>query len=242
MRITFMTSTGRTGTGFFVRFFNNLVENAWSEHEPKPAFRSRAGNIIKNGHSTYEKYYFKYSRLMMGLGKGDQWFVECNYHLACTIPLLRETFPDSNVIHTIRDGRSIVTSWLNRYRYIQSDHISPFETGDLEAQKHWEQWNPLQKLAWNWKTVNLVAEKNNPDLFLKFEDIFKKDDPSTLFKILDTMPDLKYDKEKAAEQLKVKDNYTRIDFFPKYKDWPELWKEQFWEIAGDTMNHFGYKE
>ena len=42
--------------------------------------------------------------------------------------------------------------------------------------------------------------------------------------------------------LEIKRNATKQEFFPKYKDWPEQWKEQFWEIAGETMNHFGYSE
>jgi len=31
-------------------------------------------------------------------------------------------------------------------------------------------------------------------------------------------------------------------FLPKYQDWPDRWEEQFWEIAGETMESFGYKE
>lgn len=241
MKASFITSTGRTGTGFFVHLFNNHVKNSWSLHEPKPAFRSRAGRLIKEGVKPFDVTYFKIPRLFRGMTAEKEVYVECNYHLASAMDVVRGAFPESQIIHIIRDGRDIVTSWLNRNRYIDNDHITPFETGDLDAQKKWDKWTPLQKLAWHWCVINRNAEKSNPDLFIKFEDIFS-DDNSHLLKVLDTIGGLDYDKDEVTKALSTKQNYTKKAFFPEYDEWPDYWKKQFWEIAGDTMKHFGYPE
>lgn len=239
MKTAFITSTGRTGTGFFVHLFNNHVQNSWSLHEPKPAFRRRAGRLIKEGVKTGDITYFKVPRIYRGMTASKEVYVECNYHLASAMDVVRGAFPETKIIHIIRDGRDIVTSWLNRNRYITNDHITPMEVGDADAATKWEKWTPLQKLAWHWKVINLNAQKHNPDLFIKFEDIFS-DDHSHLLNVLDTIGGLQYDKEVVTNALKTKQNYTKKAFFPEYDEWPEYWKEQFWEIAGETMDHFGY--
>jgi len=154
--------------------------------------------------------------------------------------VVQKIFPDALVFHIIRDGRDVVTSWLNRWRYITNEHMTPFHIPNDPAQELWKDWNPLQKLAWYWKTVNIHAVKNNPDMIIKFEDLFKNN-KEIIFDILNKFDGIKYDENKVRESLNKKVNRNRIEFFPKYAEWPKHWKEQFWEIAGDTMLEFGYE-
>ncbi len=46
----------------------------------------------------------------------------------------------------------------------------------------------------------------------------------------------------VPELLDPKINKAKNQFFPQYTQWPSFWKEQFWEIAGETMQKYGYSE
>ncbi|MHC3994867.1 sulfotransferase [Thiomicrolovo sp. ZZH C-3] len=239
MKTAFFVSTGRTGTDFFTDFFNNVVENSWSLHEPKPAFRKRGHQLMSRPHTAWEKYYFSLPRRWWHMKHSEEWYVETNYHLFAAIPLIRDAFPDALVFHIVRDGRDVVTSWLNRGRYITNDHMTPFHIPGDPAQALWENWNALQKLAWYWKTVNTRAIETQPDMIIKFEELFKTN-KELIFDILAKFDGLVYDEAKVRASLEKKVNRNRIEFFPKYDEWPRHWKEQFWEIAGEKMEELGY--
>ncbi|MDA3792642.1 MAG: hypothetical protein PF545_03155 [Elusimicrobia bacterium] len=62
MKTAFFFSTGRTGTDWVTSLFNDNIKNAWSVHEPHPAFRKRARRLVSNKFTLYDKYYFKIPR------------------------------------------------------------------------------------------------------------------------------------------------------------------------------------
>ncbi|MBS3806590.1 MAG: sulfotransferase [Bacteroidales bacterium] len=241
MKTIFITSTGRTGTDFFTTLFNEYVDNAWSMHEPRPAFRRRSHQLITRRPTLFEKHYFRLPRIKRHRKRAEEWYVETNYHLAAAIDFLREVFPEGSVVHVIRDGRSVVTSWLNKYRYITNNHLLPEHVEDRQAQELWDKWNPVQKLAWYWKTINLMAVSKHPDIWIRFEDIFSGDKEG-VFKVLDHFEGLHYKHPQVEKLLERKVNKTQTPFFPTYDQWPDFWKEQFYEIAGDAMQKFGYSQ
>jgi len=240
MKFAYFASTGRTGTDFFTKLFNDVVENSWSLHEPRPAFRRKASKLMSKSFNIFDLYYFKVPRILRHLRKREDWYVETNYHLFAAIPLIRKAFPGALIVHIVRDGRDVVTSWLNRYRYITNDHIVPCDIPGDNAQKHWGKWNPLQKLSWYWKTVNNHILKTPPDLLVKFEDIFEGDKKGC-FKILSKFEGIEYDEKEVKRLLTKKINKNKVKFFPKYNEWSKEWQKQFWEIAGKTMEYFNYK-
>ncbi|MBW1915677.1 MAG: sulfotransferase [Deltaproteobacteria bacterium] len=239
MKTAFFVSTGRTGTDFFSTLFNDIIKNSWSLHEPKPAFRKRGHELMSRDHTLYEKYYFSLPRKFRHRRHAEKWYVETNYHLFAAIPLIRDAFPDALVFHIVRDGRDVVTSWLNRFRYITNDHMTPFHVPGDTAQARWDKWNPLQKLSWYWKTVNLRAKNTEPDMILRFEDLFIRN-RDLIFDILKRFDKIEYDTEQIKGTLNKRINLNKNDFFPKYDEWPRLWKDQFWEIAGQEMEAFNY--
>lgn len=243
MKAGFFTSTGRTGTDFFTTLFNDAIEDSWSLHEPHPAFRRRARHLMSKKYTPYEYFYFQTARRRRHLMHKETWYVETNYHLFAAIPLIRKTFPNGVVIHIVRDGRAVVTSWLNRYRYVVDQHISPFNIPGDPAQELWENWNPLQKLSWYWKTVNSHILTTPPDMVVKFEEIFTKNpEESRVFEILEKFKGLEYDRQKVIETLQKPINKNKVEFYPKYPEWPQAWKDQFWDIAGEQMEYWGYQK
>ena len=237
----FIISTGRTGTDFFTKLFNSeAIPDAWSLHEPRPAFRARSYELIGRRHTTFERFYFQWPRKRRHKRRPEKWYVETNYHLFAAIPLIREAFPNAWIIHVIRDGREVVTSWLNKYRYITNNHITPFQLRGDPAQEYWHTWNPVQKLSWYWKTVNELVEAQQPDLWLHFEALFQppyKD----LFRMLEALPLGQYDEAAIQTMAQQKVNRAPSQFFPPYERWPLQWQQAFNAIAGPAMNKFGYR-
>lgn len=240
MRHAFISSTGRTGTDFFTHLFNNVVTNSWSQHEPKPAFRRRSYRFLDSNYTSLDKHYFRLSRQWMNRNHNEDWYVETNYHLFSAIPMLRDAFPGCLIVHIIRDGRAVVRSWLNRGRYIVDDHITPFHISNDPAQELWHQWNAVQKLAWYWKTINQTAERMQPDLLLRFENIFRQQD-SDIYRILERMEGIEYTEEAISTALGRRVNQSVNPFIPRFEEWPEMWQQQFWEVAGEEMERLGYR-
>ncbi len=236
----FIVSTGRTGTDFFTSLFNDHISNTWSLHEPKPAFRARSYKLVGRTHTLFEKYYFKMPRQRRHKDHPGKWYIETNYHLFAAIPLIRDAFPHSLIVHIVRDGREVVTSWLNKYRYITNDHITPHHIPGDPAQPYWKNWNPLQKLSWYWKTVNEMVEAHQPDLWLHFEKIFQQNHED-LAVLLQNLSGIDYEWEQVKEIAGKKVNKTQQPFFPDYAEWPRHWQDQFLAIAGDTMERYGYR-
>ena len=240
MRTAFITSTGRTGTGFLTRLFNEGVPGAFSLHEPRPAFRRRAHAWMGRGPTLYERLRFKTSRNSYCRGRKESLYVENNYQLFAAFPLIRDVFPEARIIHIVRDGRQVTTSYLNRYRYIAGQHITPADVPEDGATELWADWSPVQRLAWYWATVNRHAAAQGPDLVLRFEDMFDEE-RSGLWRLLDSL-DVDYDREAVRALAAERVNPGRRGFFPPYEEWPADWKAQFQQVAGGAMAQFGYVE
>lgn len=237
-RLAFVVSTGRTGTGFLTRLFDRGIPDAFSLHEPKPAFRRRSRAWMGRKATSAERRRFKRTRdRFLRRGEGSL-YVENNYQLFSAIPMIREVYPDAKIIHVVRDGRPVTTSYLNRYRYIRSEHITPANLPEDPARADWESWTPVQKLAWYWMTVNRCVARQGPDLVVRFEELFDAE-RSGLWKLLDFL-EVDYDRERVRQLAGERVNTNRMEFFPEYDLWPPHWKEQFWSIAGEAMAEFGY--
>lgn len=238
-RTAFIVSTGRTGTGFVTRLVNQTTENGFGLHEPSPAFRRRSRKLMSDPFALSHLWYFKLTRHRLLTRKRTDWYVESNFQLFAAVPLLRRAFPGAVVVHILRDPRDVATSYLNRYRYVCSDHITPCDVPDDPNREAWKDWNPVQKLAWYWMTVVQHVDNQKPDLTVRFEDIFggKKDGA---FQLLDALPGLRYDRDMVYRVLDEKVNVNEKTFFPDFPDWPKQWQQQFMDITGDTMKRFGY--
>jgi len=238
-RAAFIVSTGRTGTLALTRIINERVEDAWSQHEPKPAFRRRSKRILREGHSKQDALYFLASRRSWQALHSESWYVESNHNVFPAIPMIRSVLPDAVIVHVIRDGRATVTSWLNRYSYIRTRNLTPMDRPGDPAVEHWERWNPLQKTAWYWVMTNEVIAAAKPDLTIHFEELFHESGDG-LVRLLEPLEGVRYDREALREAVAVKHHPSSNVLFPPYRDWPEVWKRQFEEIAGEAMTRHGY--
>jgi hypothetical protein len=238
-RAAFIVSTGRTGTLALTRIVNENVGNAWSQHEPKPAFRRRAKRILREGHTRQDALYFLASRRAWQALHPEDWYVECNHNVFPAIPMIRSVLPNALIVHVVRDGRATVTSWLNRYSYIRTRNLTPMDRPGDPAAGPWEDWNPLQKTAWYWVMTNEVIAAAEPDLTIRFEELFDASGDG-LQTVLQRMEGVSYDADELRKAVAVKHHASKNVLFPPFRDWPEVWKRQFEEIAGESMARYGY--
>jgi hypothetical protein len=238
-RAAFIVSTGRTGTVALTQIINDRVANAWSLHEPKPAFRRRARRILREGHTKQDALYFLSTRRSRQALRSEPWYIECNHNIFSCLPMLRSVYPDAVIVNVIRDGREVVTSWLNRYSYIRTLDVTPMDHPGDPAAAQWKGWNPLQKTAWFWVTVNDVIEAAGPDHTLRFEELFHESGRG-LEQLLSLFEGVRFERAELQAALTRKHNASTRSFIPPYEQWPAIWKQQFAEIAGEAMARHGY--
>lgn len=239
-RAAFIVSTGRTGTLTLTRIINRHVGDAWSLHEPKPAFRRRSRRLLREGYGKQDALYFLSTRRSRQALRAERWYVEANHNLFSAIPMIRSVLPEAVIVHVIRDGRDIVTSWLNRFSYIRTLSVTPEDRPGDPASGSWSEWNPLQKTAWYWVMVNDVIHAAGPALTLRFEDLFHESGQG-LERLLGALDGVRFDRDELRAALTQKHHASTQAFFPSYSEWPDQWKRQFLEIAGDGMARHGYE-
>lgn len=238
-KCAFIVSTGRTGTGFLTRIINDCVPNAWSAHEPIPAFRRRARRLMNRRETVLDVAYFKMTRAKRHRQRDETWYIENNFQLFAAVGVVRKAFPAAKIVHVVRDGRSVIRSYMNRGRYMTSDHITPFDVAGDPARTEWNGWNAVQKNAWFWKTVNAHVRAQHAEVTVLFEDLFNGT-TSALEKMLNDIGAPALDVEKAAGLMGRRVNTNRQEEYPPFEEWSNEWQNDFWHIAGDEMAHWGY--
>lgn len=242
-RSGFIVSTGRTGTSFLTYLINNYVDNAYSETEPKPAFRRRGLRILSREPYWHEKIYFKSFRAYRDLFHDEKWYIETNHKLFSLVPHLRQWYSEALIIHVIRDGREVVRSWINygRFMKVKSKTLKllPNLAEDDSIRQRWKNWNPIQRAAWYWSRKATVIDSSNPDYTFRFSNLLNAEG-TTIFEFLDKFEGVDYQDREIKQNLKRKKNESTSNFIPEYSLWPDHWKEQFWELAGNAMERFSY--
>ena len=89
------------------------------------------------------------------------------------------------------------------------------------------------------ETINRTAERMEPDLLLRFENIFCQGE-SDIYRILERMEGIEYTDTDITTALGRRVNQSVNPLIPRFEEWPEEWQEQFWDVAGDEMARLGY--
>jgi len=242
MNKLFILSTGRTGSTFLYSLFKDVIEETISREEEKPAFKRRGFELTSRAPTTWERYYFKVSRDWRMVTHSGNWFVESNCRLFSASELIRSVYPDARIYHVVRDGRTCVRSWLNRGRYTDADtatRLTPDMYGTIDI-TDWKTFTPLQKNAWSWTVKNRNIQQGDPDEVFHFEDVFNEPHDD-LFRLLDSLDGLQYREEQIHAKLNERVASTDSYLFPRFPDWYEEWKTQFWDIAEEQMRTHGYQ-
>ncbi|MGD1951571.1 MAG: sulfotransferase [Leptolyngbyaceae cyanobacterium] len=250
----FIISTGRTGTQFFARFFNQFPDDVKSLHEPSPDFLSLAINYARGrvDFETAAKEIERNRRVFCCEFKRKRvrLYIESNNRFFSLMHPLRKAFPDSKIIYIVRDGRDYVRSGMSRRWYTENDKLPRMQATmfpDDPYASQWEHMSRFEKITWRWQKkdgfINNDFQGLENAIKVKFEDIFYDPDRKGLFEITRFIG---LDDETAQHFLaemgdkKVNTNARRV--IPKWTDWDNEMKHDFDAIAGNHMKlHYDYE-
>lgn len=253
IKARFIISTGRTGTKFLAKLFNQLSPNIFACHEPTPDFR-KLGIDYAIGKISFEKAKkkFKIGRqaiLSKLLKDGKYIYIEANCNLFSLIPIIKDIFPDYRIVHIVRDGRDYVRSAMSRSLFRADDKLKRLKASyfpDDPYCKKWDKMTRFEKICWHWvKMDSIIYEATRGDkncLTLKFEDVFDAQNQYPGMKKLIEFFDLDMDVDfkYILSLMKKKVNKTEKYLIPDWKNWDPEKRKQFLEIAGNHMKIYGY--
>lgn len=100
------------------------------------------------------------------------------------VRIARDVFPDSRVVVITRDPRAVWNSWVHFKRAMRT-RPRRFETIKTWMRRKNPEYNPAVFAA-NWQTQNRQWMDDNPDSFIRYEDL-KKDFQGTLRPVLEAL-------------------------------------------------------
>jgi Sulfotransferase family len=189
--VSFIVSTGRTGTQFFESFFNNNFPDVLCLHEPRPdGFDITIRKIRGKLKTDKIANYLRSNRvgILSRLKKRDaKLYVESNPFFSLLIPELRKAFPTSRFLWIVRNPKTYVVSAYNKspvgdnkmFFYAENDHrdrITAMDFPNDRWREDWPKFDRFQKVCWYWNKCNEILEQefgNEGDfLLMKFEELF----------------------------------------------------------------------
>ncbi|MCF8023722.1 MAG: hypothetical protein K9L17_13680 [Clostridiales bacterium] len=242
----FIVSTGLTGTHFFGNALNTFSAIT-SYQEPSPDMGKEGSRYIRWKNNTfrngrlrnyfpfYHYYYlkFKWTRKRLMPSSDSKIYVEANCCLTRIIEIVKTAFPEAKIIQVVRDPRTYIRSAIDRGWFLDNallDDLNPYYTGEMERSE-WFQMTPFERASWSWRRQNEMILSHEPELILKFKDIFKND--HTGFKCLLRFIKPKLDLPDFLELFSSKNRPTKFHILPPFPDWKEEWKKQILDSVED---------
>jgi hypothetical protein len=189
VKVTFIVSTGRTGTKFLGNVFNSPGSKAFSTHEPKPNMEKWACEYLAGKRSAeacmalFFKTRAKFLKEMHLEGKTH--YIESNGGLIYLLDELARHLPHLQVIHVVRDPIDFIYSVVARkttdgqQKYALPDRwiFTPYLFKDEPNGKSWNSYDIYEKIAWVWQKKNTFLkqwiQKHKYARTVRFEDIFE---------------------------------------------------------------------
>jgi len=190
-------------------------------------------------------------------GIGARLVIESNSQWWMVCDLVHNVWPRAKIVAIVRDPRSWIRSWLNkgiRYRwydpawYLPPGRLTPKKVGDSNWSRSWPDFRPFERLAWEWSLIYgklaLCAQKNDLVEIFRFEDLFQRDDLSSIRRLVSFA---------AAHDSRQYNFAIPNDFTDKAQnassgnaadwiDWSSAQARFVEQVCGKLMRQFGYGE
>jgi len=190
--VSFILSTGRTGTMFFQDYINGTCKNFRCIHEPTPSRRFIfLSNLYQANKISSKVFYdiYQKSRKKLFSTIEDENYIESSNFMSGGVFALNHHINDIKILHIVRHPQTYVKSHLDYgywkgYKQIVRRFV-PYSVENLPLSIKQRQ-DPIMVLYSRWKQVNNMIEKykaSNNYLLVRFEDVFKADDETKLSKL-----------------------------------------------------------
>ncbi|MDR8392614.1 sulfotransferase [Aliifodinibius sp. S!AR15-10] len=225
-------STGRTGTNTLTELFR-LSPKIDAYHEPSP-------ELFQLSHDYFMENINDKQALLALMYARDEWvfrsfrdgyiYVETNNRVTYLSDLLQKLFPKSKFLYLHRNPYDFIRSGMRRRYYEEhlrdADRITPM-SGD-EFYDEWQSFSTIEKVAWNWRTVNqhsidfLADLPDKQKMVLSSESLFNADKTQVdaLFDFI-VSADYRPSYTEAQKVLDTKHNAQKEGAFSKPGDWTD---------------------
>lgn len=245
-------STGRTGTNTMTELLK-LSPQIDAFHEPAPELFQFSFDYFMNRIDRPDaKQTLKYLRdeLVFRSYRDGFIFVETNNRLAYIADLLLELYPSSKFIHVYRNPYDFIRSGMRRnyYQGHMRDYARIRPTESDYNFDDWQDFTAIQKVAWNWKTVNehcLNFMKTLPEkqtMSISSEDFFNAD-PLLTDPLFDFIGSESYHPPSSDinRVMGKKHNAQKKGQFSKPADWTDLQLQQVNDIITPVAKKLSYQ-
>ncbi|MBI2966767.1 MAG: sulfotransferase domain-containing protein [Bacteroidetes bacterium] len=265
IHVNIIVSTGRTGTEFLARFFNEGFRGVYALHEPVPDLYDLGVDYIKKkivGRRAVMEFKKDREKICHEVHRRNcNVYVESNTNLWCLIPLFRRIFKQYKIVCVIRDGRDYVRSCYSKIvesktggktLFIEDDDSrTRIKAIDFKDDPYYSQWGDMdrfERLCWHWVKKNTIMvnhlENEKKVLVVKFEEIFNSASGFPgLNRIIDFcgIQDRRFlTYTEYAKRMSSRVNANSSYELPSWKNWDESLKKKFDQIAGKSMRQLGY--
>lgn len=259
MRYFFILALGRSGTNFLATLLSQDTRGR-VHHEPY-RLDARFLNLRHAGvfGTTLDHLLEQRFSELLPQGEDLAFYGEVNSFLRYEVDWLRRRF-DPVLIHLVRDGRDFVRSAYIRKVYTSFELDGPILPRDDDPYAaRWAGMSRFQRLCWYWMHTNEFLA-SRCESFARFEDMLRDYDlfdsrvlqltgvkiPRELWereigRPKNTSRDFRM-KKMVREWVLGKRQGPSIEPLPSWKEWDAETTDQFWQICGDTMNRFGYRQ
>ena len=256
-----IVSTGRTGTMFFEDFFNSNFDNVKALHEPHPDLFSLGTTSIRQHWSSKKiQRNLKYSRYRIynEMIKHQQTYIESNNNIVLLLNDFLEVFPNTKVLHIIREPSSYIMSAFSKKhsesQYAIFDEKDPrkrlaaTDYDDDPLINDWNSFDRFEKICWTWKKYNNIIEASaskNLYKLIKYENIFSetsgKESIEEIISFFDIKANQKVSDIQLYQKLKERKNHSSKYAINPPTLWDEKQKHFFRTHIAKESLRYGYE-
>jgi len=243
-RTVWIVSSGRTGTQFLARYFDENFARVIARHEPSPRIRTRlVANAYAQGACSHDRVASLLRRKRRDIdGLASDLYIESNPFLWGAIRVLDEVFDSPLVVHVVRDPREQVRSSLNHgtsrgLKSIANRWLPYWYPSTPEAGAGW-----VERASGMWAAVNLFlaeagAACSNYRL-VRYEDLF--DESHSGLRELCGWIGVEFRGAGSAVEPAQRINTGARRVIGGWADWSDAQCAAVHRITGPLMARYGY--
>ncbi|MCK4523532.1 sulfotransferase [candidate division WOR-3 bacterium] len=234
----FILAMGRSGTKFLSSLLNSNSVKVVHERFPDILFYQLAYRSEKLADS----YFISYRRNVIDRELKNNLvsnYGEVNGLLRRHCNTIHKFYPNSKIIHLVRDGRNVVRSMMSRKSFKWYDIGTRF-VHPLKGDSYWNKWHLMsrfEKLCWYWMIDNKYL-RLNCKYQIEFEKLISNYDYYKM-NVLDLL-EIEQSNDSWENLVKKPKNVTKRYSFPHWSKWSSKNKNSFRNICSDEMESLGY--
>jgi hypothetical protein len=239
--IFFVLAIGRSGSMFLSHLLSRS-SGASVCHEPVLADFAAYPRAYfdEEAAQTYLRQFRKEEIYLRLRGKGVRIYGEVNTNLRRHCKALRREFPNSALLHLVRDGRDVVRSIMSRRTFKLWDPVTSLIHPKEEDlwRSAWPRMSRFERCCWYWMVENRYL-RTCADKTVRFENLLS--DYGYLRRNIVDPLSLHISRDQWRSAVKRPKNTTKRYRIPHWSHWDADMRDAFDKICGEEMQRNEYE-